>query len=56
LAPGGVALFEIGHDQGETATRLFADANFAPVVLPDLAGRDRCIRLLAGEGGGGLSS
>lgn len=47
LAPGGVALIEIGHDQGESAAIFFEEAGFAPVVLPDLGGRDRCIRLLA---------
>ncbi|HEX7822147.1 MAG TPA: peptide chain release factor N(5)-glutamine methyltransferase [Sphingobium sp.] len=46
LMPGGVALFEIGHAQGETVAALFADAGFAPVVLQDLGARDRCVRVL----------
>jgi release factor glutamine methyltransferase len=49
LAPGGVALFEIGHEQGEAVAALFADEGFAPVVLPDLGARDRCVKLLAGN-------
>lgn len=50
LADGGVALFEIGHDQGESVPALFAGAGFTPVVLADLGGRSRCVRVMtAGE-------
>ncbi|HEX7873566.1 MAG TPA: peptide chain release factor N(5)-glutamine methyltransferase [Sphingobium sp.] len=51
LVPGGLALFEIGHDQGDSVPPLFADAGFAPVVLPDLGGRARCVKLIAGHDG-----
>ena len=43
LAPGGVALFEIGFDQGETAGALFRGAGFAVALRRDLAGRDRAL-------------
>ena len=43
LAPGGVALFEIGFDQGETAGALFRAAGFAVTLRRDLAGRDRAL-------------
>lgn len=43
LAPGGIALFEIGHDQGAAVSALFAAAGFVPALHRDLAGRDRCI-------------
>lgn len=49
MAPGGVALFEIGHDQGESVPALFATAGFAPVVLSDLAGHTRCVKLVRPE-------
>ena len=47
LAPGGQALLEIGHDQGETAreealTRL---GGWSVAVRPDLAGRPRVLAL-----------
>ncbi len=42
LRPGGVGLFEIGHDQGGDLVRLAAEAGLpAPRILPDLAGNDR---------------
>jgi len=43
LEPGGVALFEIGFDQGETASALFRAAGFAVALRQDLAGRDRAL-------------
>jgi len=43
LAPGGVALFEIGFDQGETAGALFCAAGFVVALRRDLAGRDRAL-------------
>lgn len=45
LAPGGLGLFEIGHDQGAAVSALFARQGFAPVLHQDLAGRDRCIAI-----------
>lgn len=43
LAPGGIALFEIGHMQGRAVSALLAAEGFAPRLLRDLAGRDRCV-------------
>jgi len=48
LAPGGVALFEIGFDQGETARALFQAAGFTVALRQDLAGRDRALVVAAG--------
>ncbi len=45
LAPRGLALFEIGFDQRESAARLFAEAGFAVHVRPDLAGHARCLNV-----------
>jgi len=46
LKPGGRAYFEIGFDQGAAARALAQEAGAAQVrVLPDLAGRDRVVRL-----------
>lgn len=47
LAPGGLALFEIGASQGGGVSALFAVEGHAPMVLKDLAGRDRCIAIHA---------
>lgn len=47
FAPGGCACIEIGAGQGESAGALFRAEGFAVEVLPDLAGRDRCLRLTA---------
>lgn len=43
IAPGGIALFEIGHDQGESAPALFRAQGLDVAVIRDLAGRDRCL-------------
>jgi len=45
MAPGAIALFEIGHDQGASVPALFAAEGFAPQLLRDLAGRDRCVAI-----------
>ncbi|MEY3703352.1 MAG: hypothetical protein RLZZ561_972 [Pseudomonadota bacterium] len=45
LSPTGCACLEIGYDQGRTAASLFEGADLGVVVLPDLGGRDRCLRL-----------
>ena len=47
LAPGGLALFEIGADQGELAAAIFRGAGHEPRLLKDLAGRNRCIAIHA---------
>ncbi len=43
LAPGGVALFEIGFDQGESAANLFRGAFLDVALRRDLAGNARCL-------------
>jgi len=43
LAPGGVALFEIGFDQGESAADLFRGAFLDVDLRRDLAGHARCL-------------
>lgn len=45
LAPGGLALFEIGHEQGAAVSALFAAQGFSPALHRDLGGRDRCVSL-----------
>ncbi len=45
LAPGGLALFEIGHDQGETAAAIFRNHGWRAVCHGDLGGRDRCLAI-----------
>lgn len=52
LAPGGRAVFEIGHDQGEAALALARQAGAPHARLArDLAGRDRAVVFEAGESG-----
>ncbi len=49
LAPGGALLLEIGAGQGPAVAAMAAAAGLAAVsVLPDLDGRDRVVRALAG--------
>lgn len=43
IAPGGIALFEIGSSQAEAVLALFGEAGLCCAVLQDLAGHDRCI-------------
>ena len=44
LNPGGMLLFEIGHDQGESVPALMREAGFKDVrVIKDLAGNDRVV-------------
>ena len=51
LAPGGLALFEIGHEQGAAARAAAATAGFAAAhLLRDLAGHDRCLAVPAPGG------
>lgn len=47
LAPGGLAAVEIGADQGDAVTTLFARHGLAGSVRRDLAGRDRAILVRA---------
>ena len=51
LAPGGLALLEIGHEQGAAALAAAAAAGFADGrLLRDLGGRDRCLAVPAPAG------
>jgi release factor glutamine methyltransferase len=51
LAPGGLALLEIGHEQGPAALEAAAAAGFAGArLLRDLGGRDRCLAVSAPAG------
>ncbi|WBH18313.1 peptide chain release factor N(5)-glutamine methyltransferase [Sphingomonas radiodurans] len=43
LAPGGVACIEIGSDQRDAASAIFAAAGLTVAVRQDLAGLDRCL-------------
>ncbi|QPQ54748.1 peptide chain release factor N(5)-glutamine methyltransferase [Allosphingosinicella flava] len=43
LRPGGLACFEIGADQGESAARLFAAQGLTVALHRDLGGRPRCL-------------
>ncbi len=45
LADGGIACIEIGSEQADAVRALFEAAGFAVEVLPDLAGRNRCLRI-----------
>jgi release factor glutamine methyltransferase len=45
LAEGGVALLEIGFDQGESAAELFRAEAFQVTVRRDLGKRDRCLEI-----------
>lgn len=49
LAPGGIAVFEIGHDQGENVPALFRAAGLDPAIHRDLAGRNRCVAIVRQE-------
>jgi release factor glutamine methyltransferase len=49
LAFGGIALFEIGHDQAESAGALFRAQGWEPRLLKDLGGRPRCLLLCNAE-------
>ncbi len=44
IKPGGQVFLEIGHLQGAAVSELFAQTSAQNIrVLPDLAGRDRCV-------------
>lgn len=45
FAPGGVAVIEIGYDQGETAALLFEESGMRVTLRQDLGGRARCLVL-----------
>jgi len=51
LKPGGWALFEIGYDQGVAVQALVEATGVESVeILPDLAGRDRVVRIRYDQG------
>ncbi|MCW4463379.1 peptide chain release factor N(5)-glutamine methyltransferase [Sphingomonas sp. BT-65] len=43
LAPGGIAVLEIGWTQGEVVSALVRDAGLTPAIRKDLGGRDRVV-------------
>jgi release factor glutamine methyltransferase len=43
LAPGGMAAIEIGYDQGDSASALFAGEGLQPIIAQDLGGRPRAL-------------
>lgn len=45
LVPGGVAVFEIGYDQGEKVLDLARSAHAKADLFKDLAGQDRVVRV-----------
>jgi len=45
IAPGGIGCVEIGEDQAELATALYAETGLQVVLRSDLAGRPRCLIL-----------
>lgn len=47
LSPGGLAAIEIGHDQGDSASALFAAEGLEPELAHDLAGRPRALLIRA---------
>jgi release factor glutamine methyltransferase len=47
LEKNGMAAIEIGFDQGQAASALFAAEKLIVHVRPDLAGRDRCLLITA---------
>ncbi len=50
LNPSGIALFEIGYDQGDSVSRLAAEHGFSVVgIYPDLAGQPRVVEISCGD-------
>lgn len=50
LNPGGVAVLEIGYDQGESVRHLSEQSGAARVIVhPDLNGRDRAVEISYGD-------
>lgn len=47
LSPGGFAAIEIGHDQAEPASALFADRGLSPTLALDLGQRPRALLIRA---------
>ena len=45
LAPDGIAMVEIGWQQGEAVAGLARSCGLAPRIHPDLAGRDRAVEI-----------
>lgn len=43
LAPGGIAVLEIGWTQGEAVSALMNEAGLTPAIRRDLGGRDRAV-------------
>lgn len=45
LAPGGLAVLEIGHDQGESVAAILESSGFSPQLHRDLGGRARALSI-----------
>jgi release factor glutamine methyltransferase len=48
LAPGGAAIFEIGHTQADSVSNLATKSGLSPVLQHDLSGNPRCLTLRTG--------
>ncbi|WP_430444494.1 peptide chain release factor N(5)-glutamine methyltransferase [Sphingorhabdus contaminans] len=51
LAPGGIAIFEIGHSQAAAVSDLASNAGLSTEMRRDLAGKPRALRFSLGIGG-----
>ncbi|TSB05283.1 peptide chain release factor N(5)-glutamine methyltransferase [Sphingorhabdus contaminans] len=51
LAPGGIAIFEIGHNQAGAVSDLASNAGLSTEMRRDLAGKPRALRFSLGIGG-----
>lgn len=51
LAPGGIAIFEIGHSQAGAVSDLASNAGLSTEMRRDLAGKPRALRFSLGIGG-----
>ncbi len=56
LPDGGMVYMEIGYDQGESVSRLFADGGYQDIqVFPDMAGHSRVVRAVWRDPGHGVA-
>lgn len=51
MAPGGIAIFEIGHSQAAAVSDLASNAGLSTEMRRDLAGKPRALRFSLGIGG-----
>ena len=45
LAPGGIALFEIGHEQAQAVSKLAKESGLSAQLHHDLSGKPRCVAM-----------